>query len=271
MLPIFVISLLEDLERRASISKIMKKLSVDFEFIDAVKGKNLSQEELSQINLNFVESRERRKLALGEIGCTLSHLKAYKLMKERNLEWCCILEDDVILDNRFGMFMSTLKQDDLVGLEDDILFLGGQNGTKASKYISCSFWGKKNIGHELFYKTIKSEKYLYRTCCYLINIKVGGELINMASNDFFLADEWRYFKNNGIVKEFYLADFVNHPIDLVHSHIEKERAASYSISKNAASSGLIDSIKIYVNRNAFLYWLKNLSVLCRTHIRRIYP
>lgn len=270
MLPIFVISLREDLDRRLLISKTMKELSVDFEFIDAVKGKSLSQEDLSRLNLNFVESREKRKLALGEIGCTLSHIKTYKLMQERGIEWGCILEDDIILDKRFGLFIKTLKTNDLAGFENDILFMGGQNGTKASKYISRSLWGKRIIGDEVFSKTIKSENYLYRTCCYLINRKVANELVNLASNDFFLADEWRYFKKNGIVRSFYLSNFVNHPIDLGNSHIEKERAVLYSVSKNSASLGLVDSIKSVVNRNVCLRWLKNAYMLCRTYIRKIY-
>ncbi|WP_159237850.1 glycosyltransferase family 25 protein [Raoultella terrigena] len=270
MLPIFVISLREDLDRRLLISKIMKELSVDFEFIDAVKGKSLSQEDLSRINLDLVESREKRKLALGEIGCTLSHIKTYKLMQERGIEWGCILEDDIILDRRFGMFIKTLKADDLLEFENDILFLGGQNGTKASKYISRSLWGRRVIGNEVFFKTIKSENYLYRTCCYLINKNVANKLIVLASNDFFLADEWRYFKKNGIVRSFFLSDFVNHPTDLGNSHIEKERAVSYSVSKSASSLGLVDSIKNVINRNAFLRGLKNTYMLCRTYIRRIY-
>ncbi len=143
MLPVFVISLADDIERRTLISRAMHELSIDFEFIDAIKGKTLTQEELSHLNLRFVESRENRKLAFGEIGCTLSHIKTYKLMLERGIEWCCILEDDIILDKRFGAFIERLQLNDLFGFENDILFLGGQNGTKASKYISRSVWNKK--------------------------------------------------------------------------------------------------------------------------------
>ena len=64
-------------------------------------------------------------------------------MLERGIEWCCILEDDIILDKRFGAFIERLQLNDLYGFENDILFLGGQNGTKASKYISRSVWNKK--------------------------------------------------------------------------------------------------------------------------------
>ena len=270
MLPVFVISLADDIERRTLISRAMHELSIDFEFIDAVKGKTLTQEELSHLNLRFVESRENRKLAFGEIGCTLSHIKTYKLMLERGIEWCCILEDDIILDKRFGAFIERLQLNDLFGFENDILFLGGQNGTKASKYISRSVWNKKSISSEVFYKTIKSEKYLYRTCCYLVNKKVATKLINLASNDFFLADEWRYFKKKDIVNKFYLADFIKHPIDLVNSHIEKERAVSYATSKSVAPMKLLDSIKNIVNGNDFLLWIKDTFVLFRTQVRRLY-
>ncbi|HEN5330535.1 glycosyltransferase family 25 protein [Klebsiella quasipneumoniae] len=270
MLPVFVISLADDSERRSLISKAMHELSIDFEFIDAIKGKCLTQEELSHLNLRFVESRENRKLAFGEIGCTLSHIKTYKLMLERGIEWCCILEDDIILDKRFGTFIERLQLNDLSGFENDILFLGGQNGTKASKYISRSIWNKKNISSEVFYKTVKSEKYLYRTCCYLVNKTVAAKLIKLVSNDFFLADEWRYFKKKDIISKFYLADFIKHPIDLVNSHIEKERAVSYATSKSVAPMKLLDWVKNIVNGNVFLLWLKDKFILFRTQVRRLY-
>ncbi|NLJ92631.1 MAG: LPS biosynthesis glycosyltransferase, partial [Aeromonadales bacterium] len=49
MLPIFVISLTRSIERRASITKQMKRLELEFEFIDAVDGKEITNDQLNKL------------------------------------------------------------------------------------------------------------------------------------------------------------------------------------------------------------------------------
>ena len=55
----------------------------------------------------------------------------------------------------------------------------------------------------------------------------------LGENEFILADDWAYLERKGLIEKIYLSDFVDHPVDLSDSNIQKEREnASLSIRKN---------------------------------------
>ncbi|MDE8034810.1 glycosyltransferase family 25 protein [Actinobacillus equuli subsp. equuli] len=96
--PIFVISLANSV-RRKIISARLNSLGLAFEFIDAVNGRDLTEEQLSQVDYDFYPQRfgGKHKLKLGEIGCAMSHIKAY----QNNIKEAIILEDDAIVSHYF--------------------------------------------------------------------------------------------------------------------------------------------------------------------------
>jgi lipooligosaccharide galactosyltransferase I len=100
--PIFVISL-KDSSRREFIEKRLRGLGLQFEFFDAVYGKNLSQDELQKIDYKFYQSKylAKKPLTLGEIGCAMSHIKLYEHIREINIPEAIILEDDAIVSHHF--------------------------------------------------------------------------------------------------------------------------------------------------------------------------
>ena len=80
MLDIYIVSLKHDLEKRKIISEILDDFGLQFEFIDATYGKDLSDN-----YLNSVRGKSTGKIldrgygaTPGEIGCTLSHIKIYQ-------------------------------------------------------------------------------------------------------------------------------------------------------------------------------------------------
>jgi len=94
-LPIFVISLQKSKRRRERSSEILTKLSLDFEFVDAVDGMCLTQH---QIEENYdAESnilKFKRPMTRPEIGCYRSHRAIWKKMQTENIAIALILEDD---------------------------------------------------------------------------------------------------------------------------------------------------------------------------------
>ncbi len=100
--PVFVINLDKSTERMAKISKRLDELEVPFERITAVYGAELTLEEL-QINYDpkLNAKTYRRELPCGEIGCYMSHIKAWKMIIERKLQCAIILEDDITIDEGF--------------------------------------------------------------------------------------------------------------------------------------------------------------------------
>lgn len=222
MLHIFIVSLQQDVEKRETISKTLKDFGLKFSFVDAIYGKDLPDSTLNSFRKKSTGKIINRGFSAtpGEIGCTLSHLKAYQEIIDRGLEWACILEDDAILDERFKTFIEEFD-DSCLDL-NNLYLLGGQNGL-ANNQVVKSFKNIKNIGGEKFSKTIRSEDFIYRTCCYLISSSLAKSLINLSNNHYILADDWKYLVREHIINEIYLADFVDHPIDLSGSNLQKER------------------------------------------------
>lgn len=108
---VYLINLDGDKNRLMAADGQLKSLSVDYERIPAVYGKDLSNDEKRKAVSYFrwwcavgVPPRD------GEIGCALSHLKAYEMLLKSGESCCCVLEDDVVLDGRFVDVLSRVEK-----------------------------------------------------------------------------------------------------------------------------------------------------------------
>lgn len=251
MLPIYIVSLKQDTHKRDHIVHKLNELRIPFEFFDAVYGKELSPAFFDQLKPAGKSLETGAKPTPGEVGCTLSHLAVYELMLQRKQSWACILEDDVIFDGRLQDFYLNF-QDDQVRLEKDSVYLmGGQNGIDAHPLVAKSFFTSCYIGQQKFTKLIKSESYVCRTCCYLISDDVAKRMVELAKTTFLLADDWEFLVRHHIIHTLYLADFVDHPIDLTLSSIELERQAvrqsvRAQLGKRRFSKRLINFIRFKI-------------------------
>ena len=96
MIPVFVISLADSIDRRNSITKYLDIHGILFEFVDAVDGrKGLPTEYENQIDRGKSLCRGR-KLSDTEFACALSHMKVYQKIVSNNIPWTLILEDDAL-------------------------------------------------------------------------------------------------------------------------------------------------------------------------------
>lgn len=92
-IPIFVISLERAPERRHAITSHLKSLGLEYEVVNAVDGKKLSEKQISEV------VREGLSYDCGVVGCYLSHIMVYKIIVERNISTALILEDDAMLNS----------------------------------------------------------------------------------------------------------------------------------------------------------------------------
>lgn len=265
MIPVFIISMKNDLDRRQRITEQLNKYNIPFTFIDAVVGKMLDKTSIEQIDLSKVINRKKRNISLGEIGCSLSHVKVYSKIINNNIPYSLILEDDVIFDDRLAEFVNSFKYSEHLFHESDLLILGGQNGIDKSRFISRSFWSKIIVGGQLFSKTINSEKYIFRTCCYVVSFKMANNLHDIFQSEFFIADEWSYFKEIGLINDIFLSSFVDHPLDLRLSHIEQERLQSISSKSSTGSDGLMQKV---LNKYSFAAMFVQGCIRVRSFLRR---
>jgi len=89
---VFIINLKRSVLRRESIERECAKYNLDYEFIDAIDGRLLTPAEIQQHTrkINYAYKP-------GEIGCSLSHIKIYRLMCAQKINTALILEDDAKL------------------------------------------------------------------------------------------------------------------------------------------------------------------------------
>ena len=100
---VFVINLKRSEERKLRMENLLAPLGLKYTFIEAVDGRALSSEEIADAQhrgRGITEKwPQREALTAGEIGCALSHLKAYRRIVDENLDYACILEDDLCIDH----------------------------------------------------------------------------------------------------------------------------------------------------------------------------
>jgi GR25 family glycosyltransferase involved in LPS biosynthesis len=160
---------LKQKKRMENISKQEQKIDHKITIFDAVKGDSLDIDKLIKDGLvsekSFKDGVNYRKR---EIGCYMSHLNIYNLIKDSNNSgYTLILEDDFNLktDNflrDIDTLVSTLKNNNI---NFDMLFLGNHMNNH----------GEKIIGD--VYKINKNEMLL-GTHCYLVDNKHIDKIIN---------------------------------------------------------------------------------------------
>lgn len=121
--PVYVINLNCAKERMESMDTQLSKIGIHYERIAAIKGINLTDEQVKQEYSETLNKKYfRADLSLGEIGCYISHKNIWRKMVTENIEYAVILEDDMILERDFIKLFSltdTLKQYELIKLADN--------------------------------------------------------------------------------------------------------------------------------------------------------
>lgn len=97
MLPVFVISLKDEQARRDVIANHLKERGFNFEFLDAVDGRQMDVLAHPDYDTARRRAAHGRDLKPGELGCFLSHRAAYEKIVEQNLDYALLLEDDARL------------------------------------------------------------------------------------------------------------------------------------------------------------------------------
>jgi len=149
--PVFVINLPRSADRRESISQKLAEQGLEFEFIEAVDGKTLPMEDGDHYNRKARLRYFGRDLTAGELGCLMSHRKAYEIMAERNLPSAIVFEDDVIFKhNHFADVVEAILK--LERQWDIVRFLGKKKKCRSfekltDKHMLVKLPGTPGGGH----------------------------------------------------------------------------------------------------------------------------
>ncbi len=96
LLPIYVIALPSSTDRRAAMNTRLGALDLDFTFIDAVVGRDLTDKDLNTATSPTRQHHLPMPLSKGAIGGGLSHLKTWQHIAKGDAPMALILEDDAI-------------------------------------------------------------------------------------------------------------------------------------------------------------------------------
>lgn len=97
---IFVISLADQAERRAAITRQLQGLGLEFEFFDAVRGSDDLSKHFTSTSVWQYRLNTRRDPLPNEVGCYASHLSMWKNCIALN-EPIVIMEDDFVAQETF--------------------------------------------------------------------------------------------------------------------------------------------------------------------------
>ena len=91
----YVVSLVRETQRRATIAERLRALDIPFEFFDAVDGAT-AQPDKSVYDPDRMITWNRKPLTAGQIGCYMSHYRVWQQLATSDDNFALILEDDTI-------------------------------------------------------------------------------------------------------------------------------------------------------------------------------
>jgi glycosyl transferase family 25 len=176
-------------ERWDSMTQQAAKLGLEFQQFEATVGKALNEQELTQwYNPHANLKKYHRNMTPGEIGCYVSHMRIWEKMVAENINFCLVLEDDIIIDEQLTDIIATfqtLKEWDMIKLHDnrqhsfyekevlaDYLTVGNYlqvpNGTQG--YILSLAGAKKLLNRKPFFRPVDVDIQFHSE----INFKIIG-------------------------------------------------------------------------------------------------
>lgn len=190
----YVINLSKDVARRQNMVKVTGELPyLDLEWVQAVYGKELSEEEIEQrFDRKKYQEAYRRLLFPGEIGCTLSHYECYKRIVQSGEQVALILEDDITFVNDTCLETLLQKSKEFMNQEEPLVIL---------LHGAFSYTGKPIPFYDQYflYKIYEANF----TTGYFIN-QSAARLILKMKRPFQVADDWCFYRRQGIrILSFY--------------------------------------------------------------------
>ncbi|EJP74638.1 MULTISPECIES: glycosyltransferase family 25 protein [Campylobacter] len=219
MYPVFLISLTKDAGRREALKRRFKSYD-DFRLIDAVDGRQMNAREYFGYVLPSFRAYGKI-LSPAEVGCSLSHVKAYEAFLASEAKFALVLEDDVIGDD-VGVAAAFELAEQIP--QNSLLVCGCQDGL-AGRF---SAFGKRvnlnaNLENTKLWLVSKySHSSIYRAGAYVLTRQSAQNLLRIHKRALCTTDVWEYLLKQDDMA-MYFSDIFSHPIDLSGSNIEAER------------------------------------------------
>lgn len=252
--PVFLISLAKDTARRERLKERFSRYE-SFNLIEAVDGRVMSAKEYFALAMPSLRLHGRL-LSPAEMGCALSHVKAYEAFIASEAEFGLFIEDDVIGDDSCVKFAFEMSQN---LPKNSVLLCGCQDGLSAR----FSAFGKRVIDVRNFNENTKfslpvalkdkdcslflvspiSHGTICRTAAYILSKESAKRLLQVQKSILSTSDLWEYLLKKCELN-MYFSDIFVHPEDMTDSNINAERDERGYARLNLA--GLMRSVRYIV-------------------------
>lgn len=184
-IPIYVISLESAEDRRKSIRQQFDSIGLDFQFFNAVNGRDPIHLEHYRhlIDGNWREKRRGDPMTPTAIACALSHALLYKKMIQKGLSEAIILEDDAVISNGFAALANRRW---LIPNDVHLFILHAYHRQYVKKGNRVKVWKAPNA---------EGDRYLYDaygrmlgTCSYYLDLYAAKKLYEAAIPIWTVAD-----------------------------------------------------------------------------------
>jgi glycosyl transferase, family 25 len=192
-----VINLETSSERREKIVRQLKEIQLDYAVVKAIDGKKISLPH-PEIDNDFAQ-KNGYWIPNGLFACSLSHLKAYKLVVEEQLDFALILEDDTKLNARIPAFLQYLENN----------FYATGKHTFDLMLLYYASWERCTLARTGYvfedYLIVKPEnqKQLITANAYVVTAELCKRMIAFQTPLKATSDSWYAYLENDIIKEVY--------------------------------------------------------------------
>lgn len=233
---IFVVSLARAVERRQFMQAQMRKLNLEYEFVDACDALGISDSELQSINKDATYGLPLTK---GQVACARSHAAACRrLAQDGRHEYGLILEDDVIIGAQLSAVLDDLQRR---GRASEVVLV------YATPYKEVTFALGERLGpdHRLIYP--ESLQEVFGCVAYFLSRQKAGDFYGAIEPVRTIVDDWKGNLEKGVFSSL----AVVFPFPVLHAEFvsvvrEKSRVSGESLRTKLKNV-------IYLNRIFPLY------------------
>lgn len=230
--------------------KLCQRYNLQVEFVEAVYGNSLSEEEVNKVYSSDKSiSSFGRELSRGEIGCALSHKMIYEKMLSENIENALILEDDIFFDENLIKILDLES-----GFDEkwELILLGHHTGYSRDVDTRCSVWNRQQLDDK-FTLARPCEK-AYGTYGYLINKNGAKKLLSVLDT---IVKPIDYYTGDSKYVNLYVV--IPAPIQIYEdfseaNNMEKRKALITSASETLTLKNLVAKI---IRKYDFINNMKN--------------
>lgn len=164
-IPIFLINMECSSKRLRDVKRQLDALNLRFSRIDATVGAELSDQDIELVyDSKRNKSHHHRDLTKGEIGCYISHRKAWQAIIDQESEFALVLEDDISVNNNIIDCFKLIDKSE----GWDILKLSDTENVKVAN--------SKRLNSE--FELVSYNKVPNRTMAYLITRQAAKKMLS---------------------------------------------------------------------------------------------